>query len=63
MLNPRIPEELALAGLATIATVGTLTYAALSPDSQLFGRTPRHSRPPRNARDLLYDRPLRPAAP
>jgi len=39
MLNPRIPEELALAGLATIATLGTLTHAALSPRSQLFGRT------------------------
>jgi len=39
MLNPRIPEELALAGLATIGTVGTLAYAALSPGSQLFGRT------------------------
>jgi peptidoglycan-N-acetylglucosamine deacetylase len=39
MLNPRIPEELALAGLATVATLGTVTYAALSPGSQLFGRT------------------------
>jgi peptidoglycan/xylan/chitin deacetylase (PgdA/CDA1 family) len=39
MLNPRTPEEFALAGLAAIATVGAFTYAALSPGSQLFGRT------------------------
>jgi peptidoglycan/xylan/chitin deacetylase (PgdA/CDA1 family) len=38
MTNPRIPEALALAAVATAAAC-TVTYAALSPGSQLFGRT------------------------
>lgn len=38
-MNPRAELALSAAALATVAAAGTLTYAALSTGSQLFGRT------------------------
>jgi len=39
MLSPRLTTDLALAATATAATAATLTHAAYSAQSQLFGRT------------------------
>ena len=40
MIGPRIPEELVVGGAAIAAAAAcTLTYAALSPGSQIFGHT------------------------
>jgi peptidoglycan/xylan/chitin deacetylase (PgdA/CDA1 family) len=51
MLSPRIITDLSI---ATVATAGTLTYAALSPQSQLFGRTILAGKDP-NEIALTYD--------
>jgi peptidoglycan-N-acetylglucosamine deacetylase len=53
MLNPRIPEVLGAAAVAAVAAC-TLTYAALGPGSQLFGRTLIAGRNPKEVA-LTYD--------
>ena len=54
MPSSRIPEELLLGGVAIAAAACTLTYAALSPGSQLFGHTIIAGSDPNEAA-LTYD--------